>query len=55
MVSWHVQPSEFWRMSMAEIYCLCEGPGSEKQYGQLTESEVADLYDLLHSQPGMKA
>lgn len=41
-------------MSMAEIYCLCEVPGSETRYGQLTEGEVAELYDLLQSQPGMQ-
>ena len=40
---------------MAEIWCLCEAPKHEKRYGQLTESEVAELYDLLHSQPGMSA
>ena len=40
---------------MAEIWCLCEAPKHEKRYGQLTESEVAELYDLLQSQPDMTA
>ena len=55
ILHWKIQPSEFWRMSMPEIWCLCEEPKSQKRYGQLTESEVAELYDLLHSQPDMKA
>ncbi len=40
---------------MAEIWCLCEAPKHQKRYGQLTESEVVELYDLLHSQPDMSA
>ena len=47
MLTWRIQPSEFWRMSMPEIWVLCDQPRAEKRYGKLTEGEAADLYDLL--------
>ena len=34
-------------MSMPEIWVLCDQPRAERRYGKLTESEVAELYDLL--------
>ena len=40
-------------MSMPELWCLCEQPTSERRYGDLSESEVEDLYDLYHSQPNV--
>lgn len=32
---------------MPEIWVLCDQPRAEKRYGKLTESEAAELYDLL--------
>ena len=38
-------------MSMPELWCLCDEGLPEKRYGSLTESEVWELHDLIHSQP----
>ena len=51
MLSWRIQPSEFWRMSMAEIWCLCDEPAPARKHGDLTEAEAAELYALLHEDP----
>ena len=38
-------------MDMAELWCLCEEPKALRRHGDLSEPEVAELYELYHSQP----
>lgn len=46
---WGIQPSEFWKMTMAEWWWVYDSKVGEPKYGSLTQSEVEELYEDLNN------
>lgn len=50
--AWKIQPSEFWEMHPWEFWQLAEFYRVPKDYGNLTEEEVLELYEEIDKQDG---
>jgi len=44
---WGIPPSEFWRMTPQEWWWVYDAKVGEPRYGQMPESLVEELYEML--------
>lgn len=46
-----MRPADFWRLTPAEFWLMVEAKKPVKMYGNLTEHQVAALYEEAYGSP----